>query len=96
MGKVMVYIIHDPKADEGVRQVLMEMGIDIYTRFRNSLDAMAGLADCQTDANGPHNVTIAVIEDTEKTGLMTKLKQLQVDLPFSGLRAFVVSVLDMI
>lgn len=99
MGKVMVYIVHDPEADEGIGQVLSEMDIDPYSRFRDSLEEAAGgspNAYAKRKAPPPHHVTIAVIEEGEKGRLLQRLKQLQVDRPFAGLRAFVVSVLDTI
>ena len=100
MSKVMVYILHEREADEGVRQVLTELDIDAFSRFRDSLEEVTGGKGAESAAPSkipePHHVTIAVVEESEKGRLLQRLKQLQVDRPYASLRAFVVSVLDAI
>jgi hypothetical protein len=96
MGKLMVYITHDPSVDEQLKQVLSELKIDHYSRFREALQVASSsktLLDSELDR---HNVTVAVIEQSRKGKLLEKLKEIQVDAPFASLRAFVVSVVDTI
>jgi hypothetical protein len=93
MGKVMVYIIHDCSVDRAVQDVLTELEIDHYSRFRDALEAQPVTGD-EEETLVPHSVTIAVVEDTHRRELLERLKALQVDSPLTGIRAFVVSVLD--
>lgn len=93
MGKVMVYIIHDCSVDRAIQDILTELKIDHYSRFRDALEARPAAGDEQGHLK-PHSVTIAVVEDVHRRRLLGRLKALQVDSPLTGIRAFVVSVLD--
>ncbi len=97
MHKIMVYIIHDRSIDEEVMDILSNLGIKNYTKWQDVVGS---------GENGPHlgdhvwpalnNITMAVIEDNLKEALLDKIKGLQADFPFVGLRAIVVPVLDML
>ena len=93
MSKVMVYIIHDQSADRAVEEVLTDLKIDHFSRFRDALEGRSPEGG-EGDHPKPHSVTIAVVEDALRPKLLKRLKGLQVDSPLTGIRAFVVSVLD--
>ena len=93
MGKVMVYIVHDRTVDRTIQDILTELKIDHFSRFRDALEARAPSREGDEDL-APHSVTIAVVEEGERRRLLGKLKSLQVDSPLTSIRAFVVSVLE--
>lgn len=93
MGKVMVYIVHDRSVSQAVQEVLTELKIDHYSRFRDAMEARQVQPGKEEDPE-PRSVTIAVVEDSLRRRLLDRLKALQVDSPLTGIRAFVVSVLD--
>jgi hypothetical protein len=93
MAKVMVYIVHDRAVDRAVQDILEDMRIDHYSRFQDALAAQPAPNEDGASPS-PHSVTIAVVDDSARRQLLGRLKALQVDSPFTGIRAFVVSVLD--
>ncbi len=97
MNKIMVYIIHDRAIDEEVMDIFKNLGLNNYTKWRDIVGS---------GENGPHmgdhiwptlnNVTMTVIEENMKERILERVKALQADFPFVGLRAMVVPVLEMI
>ncbi|MBN1837222.1 MAG: hypothetical protein JW820_15300 [Spirochaetales bacterium] len=94
MAKVMVYIVHDQSVDRAVQETLTELGIDHYSRFRDALVGGPPAGNDDPESATPRSVTIAVVEDALRRRLLERLKALKVDSPLTGIRAFVVSVLD--
>jgi len=93
MGKVMVYIVHDQAVAPAIQEILNELEIDHYSRFRDALEGAHRAEGGRTDVR-PHSVTIAVVEESLRRQLLRRLKSLQVDSSAAGVRAFVVSVLE--
>jgi hypothetical protein len=97
MDKVAVYLIYDRAIDEEVLGALAECRIDRYTRWHDA----SGLG-----ANGPHlgdtvwpalnNVLLTLIPAQQQGELIERIRGLQNEFPFVGLRAFAVPVLEMI
>ncbi len=97
MDKVAVFAIYDRAIDEEVLAALQECGLASYTRWHNA----SGVG-----ATGPHqgdhiwpalnNVLLMVIDPQEQGRVMARLRALREEYPYTGLRAVVVPVLEMI
>jgi len=97
MDKVAVYLIYDRAIDEEVLGALAECRIERYTRWHDA----SGVG-----ANGPHlgdgvwpalnNVLLTVIPSRQQDELLERIRALQAEFPFVGLRAFAVPVLEMV
>jgi hypothetical protein len=92
-----VFIIYDRAIDEEILGALSACCIDKYTRWHDA----SGVGE-----SGPHlgdhiwpalnNVIMTVVESEKKYEILGKIKALQEEFPFVGLRAVVLPVLDMI
>ena len=97
MDKVAVLIFYDRAIDEEVLDVLTSCCVENFTRWRD----VSGVG-----TTGPHlgdhiwpalnNVMMTVVEDSRKAEILERVQELQEDFPFTGLRAVVLPVLDMI
>jgi len=97
MNDVMVFIAYDRAIDEEVLDILGNLNIEHYTKWKD----ITGVGK-----NGPHfgdhvwpalnNITMAVVEEEVKDRLLQMIKDLQGSFPFVGLRAFVVPLIEMI
>jgi hypothetical protein len=97
MDKVSVFIIYDRAIDEEILETLSACCIEKYTRWHDA----SGVG-----ASGPHlgdhiwpalnNVMMAVVEAEKKDEILGKVRALQEEFPFVGLRAVVLPVLDMV
>ena len=97
MDKVSVFIIYDRAIDEEVLGALRTCCIDKYTRWHDA----SGVGE-----NGPHlgdhtwpalnNVMMTVIAAEKKDDMLARVRALQEEFPFVGLRAVVLPVLDMV
>lgn len=92
---VMVYLIYDRAIDEEVLDLLQELEIKYYTKWKDVLGV--GRNDPHLgDAVWPglNNVLMIVIDDEKKSAILNNVKALQRRFPSVGLRAFVVPVLE--
>jgi hypothetical protein len=97
MDKVSVFIIYDRAIDEEILDTLTVCCIDRYTRWHDA----SGVGE-----SGPHlgdhiwpalnNVMMTVVEVEKKDEILKKIRALQEEFPFVGLRAVVLPVLDMV
>jgi hypothetical protein len=97
VDKVAVLIFYDRAIDEEVLDVLTSCCIDNYTRWHD----VSGVG-----STGPHlgdhvwpamnNVMITVVPEDRKVEILERVRRLQKDFPFTGLRAVVLPVLDMV
>lgn len=97
MDKVAIFIIYDRAIDEEILETLTECCIEHYTRWPD----VSGVGE-----NGPHlgdhiwpalnNVLMAVVAVDKKTEIIEKIKAVQEEFPYVGLRALVLPVLEMI
>jgi hypothetical protein len=97
VDKVAVLIFYDRAIDEEVLEVLTSCCIEHYTRWPD----VSGVG-----STGPHlgdhvwpalnNVMIAVVPEARKPEILQRVRELQEDFPFTGLRAVVLPVLDMV
>ena len=97
MDKVAVFVIYDRAIDEEVLAALQECGIGSYTRWHNA-SGVGTTGPHQGDNVWPalNNVLLAVIDPQSQGRTLERLRALREDFPYTGLRAVVVPVLDMI
>lgn len=94
-GTVMVYLIYDRAIDEEVLDLLQELEIKYYTKWKDVLGV--GRNDPHLGDSvwpGLNNVLFIIIDDEKKTSLLESVVALQRRFPSVGLRAFVVPVLE--
>jgi hypothetical protein len=97
MDRVALYIIHDRAIDEEVNDVLVESGLDHYTKWKDVVGS--GTHDPHLGDHvwpGLNNVTMTIINSDKKEVLIENLKELQKKFPSVSLRAFITPVIDMI
>jgi hypothetical protein len=97
VDKVAVFIFYDRAIDEEVLDVLTSCCIETYTRWHN----VSGVG-----STGPHlgdhvwpalnNVMMTVVPEERKTEILERVRRLQEDFPFTGLRAVALPVLEMV
>jgi hypothetical protein len=97
VDKVAVLLFYDRAIDEEVLDVLTSCCIDNYTRWQD----VSGVG-----STGPHlgdhvwpamnNVMMTVVPEDRKVEILERVRRLQEDFPFTGLRAVVLPVLDMV
>jgi hypothetical protein len=97
VDKVAVLIFYDRAIDEEVLDVLTSCCIEHYTRLHDA----SGVG-----STGPHlgdhvwpalnNVMMAVVSEERKSEILDRVRRLQEDFPYTGLRAMVLPVLDMV
>jgi hypothetical protein len=97
MDKVSLFIIYDRAIDEEILGALTDCCIERYTRWHDA----SGVGE-----SGPHlgdhiwpalnNVMMTVVEAEKKDEILGKIRALQEEFPFVGLRAVVLPVLDMV
>ncbi len=92
-----VFVIYDRAIDEEVLSALQECGVQSYTRWHNAT-GVGSTGPHQGDTVWPalNNVLLAVIQPEEQERVMGRLRSLREDYPYTGLRALVVPVLDMV
>ncbi len=92
-----VFVIYDRAIDEEVLSALQECGVQSYTRWHNAT-GVGSTGPHQGDTVWPalNNVLMAVIQPQEQERVMGRLRSLREDYPYTGLRALVVPVLDMV
>jgi hypothetical protein len=97
MHRLAVYIIHDRAIDEEVNDVLSDSEIEYYTKWKDVLGN--GSHDPHLGDHvwpGLNNVTLVIIEKSQKDELIDRIKALQENFPAVSLRAFVTPVVDMV
>jgi hypothetical protein len=97
VDNVAVYLFYDRAIDEEVMDVLTSCCIEHFTRWHD----VSGVG-----STGPHlgdhvwpamnNVTMAVVPEERREEILQRVRRLQEDFPFTGLRAVVLPVLDMV
>jgi hypothetical protein len=97
VDKVAVLIFYDRAMDEEVMEVLTSCCVEHYTRWHD----VSGVG-----TTGPHlgdhvwpalnNVMMAVVTEERKGDILERVQELQEEFPFTGLRAVVLPVLDMV
>ena len=97
MDKIAVFVIYDRAIDEEVLAALQECGIASYTRWHNAT-GVGTTGPHQGDQVWPalNNVLMAVTDTQSQARTLEALRVLREDFPYTGLRALVVPVLDMI
>jgi hypothetical protein len=97
VDKVAVLIFYDRAIDEEVLEILTSCCIEHYTRWHD----VSGVGS--TGAHlGDHvwpamnNVMITVVQQERTSEILERVRRLQEDFPFTGLRAVVLPVLDMV
>ena len=97
MDKVAVFIFYDRAIDEEVMDVVTSCCVEHFTRWHD----VSGVG-----STGPHlgdhvwpalnNVMMTVVAEERKSEILERVRRLQEDFPFTGLRAVVLPVLDMV
>jgi hypothetical protein len=97
VDKIAVFVIYDRAIDEEVLAALQECGIASYTRWHNAT-GVGTTGPHQGDQAWPalNNVLMAVTDAQSQARTLEALRALREDFPYTGLRALVVPVLDMI
>jgi hypothetical protein len=97
VDRIAVFVIYDRAIDEEVLSAMQECGIRSYTRWHNAT-GVGSTGPHQGDNVWPalNNVLMAVIDPQERDRTMERLRSLREDFPYTGLRAIVVPVLDMV
>jgi hypothetical protein len=97
VDKIAVFVIYDRAIDEEVLAALQECGIASYTRWHNAT-GVGTTGPHQGDQAWPalNNVLMAVTDAQSQARTLERLRALREDFPYTGLRALVVPVLDMI
>ena len=97
MDKIAVFVIYDRAIDEEVLAALRECGIQSYTRWHNAT-GVGTTGPHQGDQVWPalNNVLMAVTDTQSQARTLEALRALREDFPYTGLRALVVPVLDMV
>ena len=97
MDKIAVFVIYDRAIDEEVLAALRECGIESYTRWHNAT-GVGTTGPHQGDQVWPalNNVLMAVTDAQSQARTLESLRALREDFPYTGLRALVVPVLDMV
>jgi hypothetical protein len=97
VDKVAVFVIYDRAIDEEVLAALRECGIQSYTRWHNAT-GVGSTGPHQGDTVWPalNNVLLALIDPQSQGRVMERLRALREDYLYTGLRAFVVPILEMI
>jgi len=96
-NKIALFVMYDRAIDEEVLGALAECSVERFTRWHNATGV---------GASGPHlgdnvwpalnNVLLVVAEAEKKDEILRHIRALQEEFPFTGLRAVVVPVLDMV
>jgi hypothetical protein len=97
VDRVAVFIFYDRAIDEEVLDILRSCSIDYYTRWQD----VSGVG-----STGPHlgdhvwpalnNVMLTVVPEERHSEILDRVRRLREDFPFTGLRAVVLPVLDMV
>jgi hypothetical protein len=97
MDKIAVFVMYDRAIDEEVLAALAGCGLERFTRWHDATGV---------GATGPHlgdnvwpalnNVLLVVAEAEKKDEILRRIRSLQEQFPFTGLRAVVVPALDMV
>ena len=97
MDKIAVFVIYDRAIDEEVLAALEECGLESYTRWHNA-SGVGTTGPHQGDTVWPalNNVLLAVTDSGNQERVLARLRALREDFPYTGLRAVVVPVLDMV
>jgi hypothetical protein len=97
VDKIAVFVIYDRAIDEEVLAALQECGVESYTRWHNA-SGVGTTGPHQGDTVWPalNNVLLAVTDSDNREGVLARLRALREDFPYTGLRAVVVPVLDMV
>jgi hypothetical protein len=97
VDKIAVFVIYDRAIDEEVLAALQECGVASYTRWHNAT-GVGTTGPHQGDNVWPalNNVLMAVTDSGNQGRILERLRVLREDFPYTGLRALVVPVLDMI
>jgi hypothetical protein len=95
--RIAVFLFYDRAIDEEVLDILSACRIDNYTRWQD----VSGVGQ-----TGPHlgdhvwpalnNVMMSVVPAERKNEILERVRKLQEQFPFTGLRAAVLPVLEMI
>lgn len=95
--EVMVFIIYDRAIDEEVMEMLSELGVNYYTKFKDITGV--GRKDPHLGDHvwpGLNNVTMVAVEKTNKDRIIEEIRELQLRFPSVGLRAFVLPITESI
>ena len=97
MDKIAVFVIYDRAIDEEVLAALQECGVESYTRWHNAT-GVGTTGPHQGDTVWPalNNVLLAVTDSDSRERVLARLRALREDFPYTGLRAVVVPVLDLV
>jgi hypothetical protein len=97
VDKIAVFVIYDRAIDEEVLAALRECEIQSYTRWHNA-SGVGTTGPHQGDNVWPalNNVLLAVTDPQSQGRILDRLRALREDFPYTGLRAVVVPVLDMV
>ncbi|MGQ9615564.1 MAG: PG0541 family transporter-associated protein [Spirochaetota bacterium] len=92
--RVMVFIVYDRAIDEEILDVLNELEIQDYTKWRD-VQGVGSHDPHMGDSVWPglNNVLMVVIDEYKKDILLEKIKSLQSSFTGVGLRAFVVPLI---
>jgi len=96
VDKIAVFVVYDRAVDEEVLAALKECGIESYTRWHNAT-GVGTTGPHQGDHVWPalNNVLMAVTDSPGQGRVLERLRALREEFPYTGLRAIVVPVLDM-
>ena len=97
MDRIAVFVIYDRAIDEEVLSALGECGVQSYTRWHDAT-GVGSTGPHQGDTVWPalNNVLMAVVDPQTQDRVLGRLRSLREDYPYTGLRALVVPVLDMV
>ena len=97
MDRIAVFVIYDRALDDEVLASLAECSLERFTRWHNATGV---------GTTGPHlgdnvwpalnNVLLVVTEEARRSEVLKRIRALQEEFPYTGLRAVVVPVLDMV
>jgi hypothetical protein len=94
-ARVMVFVVYDRAIDEEIIDVLDELEIHDYTKWRD-VQGVGRHDPHMGDSVWPglNNVLMVVIDEEKKDALLKKVKSLQSSFTGVGLRAFVVPFIE--
>jgi hypothetical protein len=97
VNEVMILIVYDRAIDEELIDVLEELDIRYYTKWRDVLGVGRHDPHLGDDVwPGLNNVIMTVIDGEKSDRLLERVKALQASFASVGLRAFVVPVLGLV
>jgi len=97
MNEVMVFIAYDRAIDEELIDLLEEIDIQYYTKWKDVLGVGRHDPHLGDDVwPGLNNVIMAVVDGDKQERVFNRVKALQASFASVGLRAFVVPVLGMV